>query len=38
MRTFAFNKGDYIGFLKNPFGSLAVYSLTDGLVLGTGMA
>ena len=29
----AFNKGDYMGFLKNPFGSLAVYSLTDGLVL-----
>jgi hypothetical protein len=33
VRTFAFNKGDYVGFLKNPFGSLAVYSLTDGLVL-----
>jgi hypothetical protein len=33
LRTFAFNKGDYIGFLKHPFGSLAVYSLTDGLAL-----
>ena len=33
IRTFAFNKGDYVGFLSNPFGSLAVYSLTDGLVL-----
>ncbi|MGA2617560.1 MAG: hypothetical protein ABSF26_08130 [Thermoguttaceae bacterium] len=33
LRTYAFNRGDYVGFLKNPFGSLAVYSLTDGLVL-----
>ena len=33
VRTVAFNKGDYFGFLKNAFGSLAVYSLTDGLVL-----
>jgi hypothetical protein len=33
VKTYPFNKGDYVGFLKNPFGSLAVYSLTDGLVL-----
>ena len=28
-----FNRGDYIGILHSIFGSLAVYSLTDGLVL-----
>jgi|GEM_PF-3035874 len=33
VKTYPFNKGDYIGFLNNPFGSLAVYSMTDGLVL-----
>ena len=33
VKTYPFNKGDYVGFLKNTFGSLAVYSLTDGLVL-----
>jgi hypothetical protein len=33
VQSFAFNKGDYVGLLKSPFGSLAVYSLTDGLVI-----
>lgn len=30
--TRPFNRGDYVGLLKSPFGSLAVYSLTDGLL------
>ncbi len=33
LQTFPFNRGDYVGLLKSPFGSLAVYSLTDGLLL-----
>ena len=33
VKTYPFNKGDYVGCFKNYFGSLAVYSLTDGLVL-----
>ncbi|MCC6579254.1 MAG: hypothetical protein IT440_02345 [Phycisphaeraceae bacterium] len=32
-RTAGFNRGDYVGFLKDPFGSQIVYSLTDGLVI-----
>jgi hypothetical protein len=32
-KVFPFNKGDYLAFLKNNFGSLAVYSLSDGIVL-----
>ena len=34
-QVYPFNTGDYVGLLKSPFGSLAVYSLTDGLVLET---
>jgi hypothetical protein len=33
VQRFPFNRGDYVGLLKSPFGSLVVYSLTDGLVL-----
>jgi hypothetical protein len=33
LQTWAFNRGDYVGLLQSPFGSLAVYSMTDGLVL-----
>lgn len=33
LQSFAFNRGDYLGLLKSPFGSLAVYSLSDGLAL-----
>jgi len=33
VKCYSFNKSDYIGFLKSPFGSLVTYSLTDGLVL-----
>ncbi len=33
LESFPFNRGDYVGLLQSPFGSLAVYSLTDGLVL-----
>ena len=33
LKTYSFNTGDYICFLNSPFGSLAAYSLTDGLVL-----
>lgn len=33
LRRFPFNRGDWLAFLKSPFGSLAVYSLSDGLVL-----
>jgi hypothetical protein len=33
MTVTPFNRGDYIGILYGVFGSLAVYSLTDGLVL-----
>jgi len=33
VESFPFNRGDYVGLLKSPFGSLAVYSLTDGLML-----
>ncbi|MDD5704654.1 MAG: hypothetical protein PHR35_01925 [Kiritimatiellae bacterium] len=35
LRTLPFDAGDYAGFVKSPFGSLAVYSLTDGLTLGS---
>ena len=35
LKTYPFDNGDYVAFLKNPFGSLAVYSLTDGLVVQT---
>jgi hypothetical protein len=33
LRSLPFNRGDYAGLLQSPFGSLAVYSLSDGLVL-----
>ena len=33
LESFPFNPGDYVAFTKSPFGSLAVYSLTNGLVL-----
>ncbi|NUQ61551.1 MAG: hypothetical protein HUU20_03625 [Pirellulales bacterium] len=33
VQTIPFNRGDYIGLLHSPFGSLAVYSLSDGLLL-----
>ncbi len=33
LETRPYNRGDYVGLLKSPFGSLAVYSLTDGLVI-----
>jgi len=33
VRTFPFDRGDYIGILGNVFGSLFVYSLSDDLVL-----
>jgi len=33
MAVTPFNRGDYLGILHSIFGSLAVYSLTDGLVL-----
>ena len=33
LHTVPFNRGDYVGLLKSPFGSLAVYSLSDGLLL-----
>jgi hypothetical protein len=33
MAVTPFNRGDYVGILHSIFGSLAVYSLTDGLVL-----
>ncbi len=33
VQSHPFNRGDYVGLLKSPFGSLAVYSLTDGLVI-----
>ncbi len=33
MQVTPFNRGDYLGILHSIFGSLAVYSLTDGLVL-----
>ncbi|HEY3397206.1 MAG TPA: hypothetical protein VGM19_06040 [Armatimonadota bacterium] len=33
LESWDFNKGDYVGLIKSPFGSLAVYSLTDGLVI-----
>jgi hypothetical protein len=33
LHTVPFNRGDYIGLLRSPFGSLAVYSLSDGLLL-----
>ena len=33
LESFPFNRGDYIGLLQSPFGSLAVYSLSDGLVI-----
>jgi hypothetical protein len=33
VQTFPFNQGDYVGLLKSPFGSLVVYSLSDGLLL-----
>jgi len=33
LHTVPFNQGDYIGLLKSPFGSLAVYSLSQGLLL-----
>lgn len=34
LRFLPFDVGDYAGLIKSPFGSLAVYSLTDGLTLG----
>lgn len=33
LHTVPFNRGDYVGLLQSPFGSLAVISLSDGLVL-----
>jgi hypothetical protein len=33
VESWPFNRGDYLGLLQSPFGSLAVYSLTDGLVI-----
>ena len=33
LHTVPFNRGDYVGLLHSPFGSLAVFSLSDGLVL-----
>ncbi|MDD5706394.1 MAG: hypothetical protein PHR35_10735 [Kiritimatiellae bacterium] len=33
LRRLPFDAGDYAGFLDSPFGSLAVYSLTDEMVL-----
>jgi hypothetical protein len=33
VHTVPFNRGDYVGLLQSPFGSLAVVSLSDGLVL-----
>jgi hypothetical protein len=33
LKTIPFNRGDYIGLLNSIFGSLAVYSLSDNLVL-----
>jgi hypothetical protein len=33
LQTFPFNRGDYVGLLKSPFGSLVVYSLGEGLLL-----
>jgi hypothetical protein len=33
LHTVPFNRGDYVGLLESPFGSLAVYSLSDGLLL-----
>ncbi len=33
VKVFPFNKGDYLGLVKSPFGSMVAYSLTDGLVL-----
>jgi hypothetical protein len=33
LHTVPFNRGDYLGLLQSPFGSLAVYSLSDGLLL-----
>ena len=33
VQNWAFNPGDYVGLLQSPYGSLAVYSLTNGLVL-----
>lgn len=35
VKDYPFNDGDYVAFMKNPFGSLAVYSLTDGLAIQT---
>jgi hypothetical protein len=35
-QAFNLNKGDYLGLLKSSFGSLVIYSLTDGLVADCG--